>query len=389
MIAKGVPVRLPEFIQANLESILAEWETFARSIPPGAQMDQLALRDHAEAILQATALDMMSAQSSAQQSDKSQGRALASDQNVDLNSASEVHAIGRVLSGFDLIQVVSEYRALRASVIQLWRRSGPDSDLSDLDDLTRFNESIDQSLTKAVRGYTERVGRSRQMFLAILGHDLRNPLNSMTLSAELLAHSCQLDADCTEVAAQISTSATAMGRIISDLLDFTSTGLGATMPLSPSAMDLGLLGDEVIREMRAAHPNCELRFQATGDLAGAWDSARLRQLLSNLLGNAIQHGALDGPVALSLNGEGPEILLTVHNGGTPIPPDAVATIFDPLVRGASPELQKQSRPGSIGLGLYIAREVVTAHGGRISVTSSAPSGTAFTVHLPRHPRHGC
>jgi hypothetical protein len=140
---------------------------------------------------------------------------------------------------------------------------------------------------------------------------------------------------------------------------------------------------EVVEEMRAAYPARTVRCQARGEVSGEWDAARLRQVVSNLLGNAIQHGASDGPVDLSLRAEGSEVVLAVHNGGAPIPPDALATIFDPLVRGSSPELQRQRRPGSIGLGLYIAREVVTGHGGVIDVKSSEQAGTVFTVRLPR------
>ena len=179
-------MRLADFILANVEPILAEWEAFARGIWPGAKTDPLTLRDHAEDILRATARDMKSAQTTAQQSDKSKGEGDAGAGSESLDGASDVHAVGRVASGFDLLAVVAEYRALRASVIRLWRESSPDPDRRDLDDLTRFNESIDQSLTEAVRSYTERVDRSRQMFLAILGHDLRNPLNSVTMSAALL-----------------------------------------------------------------------------------------------------------------------------------------------------------------------------------------------------------
>jgi signal transduction histidine kinase len=133
------------------------------------------------------------------------------------------------------MEVMAEYRALRASVIRLWRESGPDPDLDDLDDLTRFNESIDQSAAEAVRSYIARVDRSRQMFLAILGHDLRNPLNSMLMSAELLSHeTAQVGVDPSETAAQIKTSAAAMGRMIGDLLDFTGAALGGAMPLKPA-----------------------------------------------------------------------------------------------------------------------------------------------------------
>jgi signal transduction histidine kinase len=375
-------MRLADFILGNTEAILAEWEVFARSTVAGATMDKLALRDHAEAILRATARDMVSAQTAAQQSAKSMGRDDAGEESVRLDGASEEHGVGRVGSGFDLAEVVSEYRALRASVIRLWRESGPDTDRRDLDDLTRFNESIDQSLTEAVLGYQRRINQSRQMFLAILGHDLRNPLHSMMMSGEALARSGQLDARHARMASQISASAAAMGGMINDLLDFTSTGLGVAIPLSPAAMDLGSLCREVVDETRAAQPERTLCFEASGDLTGEWDATRLRQVVSNLLGNAIQHGALDRPIALTASGEDADVVLAVRNEGPPIPPAAMVRLFDPLVRGAAPE-QQMRRPGSIGLGLYIAREVVTAHGGTVDVASSAEGGTVFTVRLPR------
>jgi signal transduction histidine kinase len=300
-----------------------------------------------------------------------------------------VHARGRVDSGFDMMEMVAEYRALRASVIRLWRESKPDPDRRDLDDITRFNESIDQSLTGAIESYTQRVDRSRQMFLAILGHDLRNPLNSITMSAHVLAGSGGLSDEDAELARGMSASAAAMARMISDLLDFTGAGLGAAMPLTTAATDLGTLCNEVLDEMRSAYPQRTLRCHARGDLSGQWDRARMRQVISNLLGNAIQHGTDDGPVELSIvaDGAGEEVVLAVHNGGEPIPAELVATIFDPLVRApSSAELQKQRRPGSIGLGLYIARAIVTAHGGSIDVTSSAQDGTVFTARLPRRAR---
>jgi signal transduction histidine kinase len=290
-----------------------------------------------------------------------------------------------VHSGFDLMTLVAEYRALRASVIRLWRESGPSPDLRDVEDLTRFNESIDQSLTEAVRSYTERVDRSRQMFLAILGHDLRNPLHSIMMSANALEAASPPDADASRKTSRISASVMAMAGMINDLLDFTSTGLGARIPLSPEAMDLKRLCQEVVEEMRAAHPTRTLRFQPPGgDLTGTWDAARLRQVVSNLLGNALQHGG-GGPVDLTVSAEDADVHVAVRNEGAPIPHDDLATIFDPLVRGSTPDSQNQRRPGSLGLGLYIAREVATAHGGSIDVASSAEAGTVFTVRLPRRP----
>jgi hypothetical protein len=179
-------MRLADFILANVEAILQEWEDFARSLAPGTEMEVLALRDDAEAILRACVRDMRTTQSGLQQTSKSKGHGGAGGTESDsLDDASSVHGVGRVGSGFNLNEVVSEYRALRASVLRLWQQSEPNCDHDDVSDITRFNEAIDQSLAKAVASYAHRVDQSRRMFLAILGHDLRNPLSCISMSAQL------------------------------------------------------------------------------------------------------------------------------------------------------------------------------------------------------------
>ncbi|MDP1798372.1 MAG: HAMP domain-containing sensor histidine kinase [Planctomycetaceae bacterium] len=375
-------MQLADFIVENVEPILVEWEAFARGITPGEKMDALALRDHAGEILLATVADMRSVQSSAERSARSRGHRRESD-GASLNGASEQHAIGRLGSGFDLLELVSEYRALRASVLRLWHESESPPHHRDIDDVTRFNESIDQSLAKAVSSYTKRVDQSRDLFLAILSHDLRNPLNSIAMSASLLPHLVQPATEAVHVASQISTDAQVMARMISDLLDYTRTRLGAGMPVSPTSMDLGTLCQELHNEFQSGHPKRHIDLHLEGDLRGRWDADRLRQVISNLLGNAIQHSPENAPVALTIRGETSDIVLTVFNGGPPIPPGELSKIFDPLVRGSSAEHPKANRPGSIGLGLYIAREIAESHGGTITVTSSQASGTSFTVRLPR------
>jgi signal transduction histidine kinase len=388
-------MRLAEFIVSNIEPILMEWEVFARGMTPGAKMDALALRDHAQDILLATVQDMKSSQSAAERSAKSRGHAHrggvpggdgAAASGAVLNGASDLHAIDRLGSGFDLMEVVAEYRALRASVLQLWRDSAPEAHVSDVDDVTRFNESIDQSVAKAVSSYTRRVDQARDLFLAILSHDLRNPLNSIAMSAELLRNvdARRPDADALGCASQISTNAQVMARMIGDLLDYTRTRLGAGMPVSPAPMDLESLCRELFDEFRTAHPNRVIRFHSDGSQTGDWDADRLRQAISNLLGNAVQHGAENAPIDLKLTGEASDVVVEVHNGGPPIPPGELPRIFEPLVRGSSAEHPRHNRPGSIGLGLYIAREVARSHGGKLDVTSSLEAGTAFTVRLPRH-----
>jgi signal transduction histidine kinase len=289
-------MRLPDFILANIDLLLLEWEHFAASLAPGAKMDALALRDHAEAVLRGCVRDMRATQSGSQQTSKSEGHGGAGGAASDaLDDASAVHGVGRVGSGFNLNEVVAEYRALRATVLRLWRRSVPAPDSNEFDDITRFNEAIDQSLARAVAGYMHRVDQSRRMFLAILGHDLRNPLNSISLSAQLASCQETVDATSSEALSQIETSVQAMSRLLQDLLDFATTGLGGRMPLVMAPVNLEALGREVLAELKAAHPGRTLHFDSSGgNLTCACDGARMRQVLSNLLGNALQHGAEGG-----------------------------------------------------------------------------------------------
>jgi signal transduction histidine kinase len=376
-------MRLADFIVANVEPILAEWEVFARGIGVGEQLTPTALRDHGEQILRATARDMATRQTPLQRDMKSKGESHHGQNSDALDGASDMHAMDRLGLGFDLAEVMSEYRALRASVLRLWDESEPQPHASDKDDLTRFNESIDQSLSKAVSSYTKRVNQARDMFLAILSHDLRNPLNAIAMRAQVV-RGIDLDPEeARESSRQIAQSVSVMERMIGDLLDYTRTRLGAGMPVTPAPMDLELLGRELYEEFSTSNPGRKISFQAHGDLQGFWDADRVRQAISNLLGNAIQHGAEDIPVTLSLRGEASDVFIVVHNGGEPIPQGELTRIFDPLIRGSSAEHPKRNRPGSIGMGLYIAREVVKSHGGRIDVASAKEGGTSFSIQMPR------
>jgi hypothetical protein len=378
-------MRLGDFILANVEPILEDWEHFARGLEPGSAMGVIALRDHAEDILRVTARDMTSSQTAEQQAEKSKGRGGGGTESAGLDRASNEHAIDRLRSGFSLIEVVSEYRALRASVLRLWGQSVRTADEADLQDLIRFNESIDQSLAEAVKSYTSRVDESRELFLATLGHDLRNPLNAIVVSSQLLTRSGQLDVENTGIASQMSGFAKVMTGMIHDLLDFTRTRLGGGMPVSATRTDLETICRDVLDEFRAAQPHRPLRFESVGDTSGEWDGARLRQVVSNLVANAIQYGGDATPVEVFARGEDSDVRLVVRNQGLPISSSALATIFDPFVR-APEEATKGRRSGGVGLGLYITKQIVVAHGGTIVVTSDHATGTVFTVRLPRHHR---
>ncbi|MGF1634533.1 MAG: ATP-binding protein, partial [Phycisphaerae bacterium] len=348
---------LADFIAENTEPILEAWEAFARSLLPGKAMTKLALRNDAGSILSATVRDMRAAQTVAEQVNKSMGLGGAGGEESDrLDHASVMHGVGRVGSGFDIMEVVAEYRALRATVLRLWRQSCPEPEATDLDDVTRFNEAMDQSMAQAVRSYTKRVDQSRHMFLAILSHDLRNPLNGIRMAAQFVSGTVSEDPDSAEALSIIEANVDAVTRLIGDLTDFASTGLGGGMPLTRGPVDLERICRETVRSFGLAHPRRTFRFDAAGDLAGDWDAARLRQVVSNLMGNAIQHGAIDGPVEVTAACEGPNVLLRVRNEGRPIPEELLTTIFDPLRRFATTDAAAR-QAGSIGLGLYIVREI--------------------------------
>jgi hypothetical protein len=283
-----------------------------------------------------------------------------------------------------LDQLVSEYRALRASVLRLWEETESDTK----GEVTRFNEAIDETLAESTAWYAEKMAQTREQFLAILSHELRNPLASIIVGATLLTKSESMDVKEVGVATRVLNSAGRMNRIVADLLDLTRTRLGSGIPVTPKPMDLTPVCQHAVEEFEGIHPDCQLQFESKGDLHGEWDSDRLSQVVSNLVANAMQYGCEDGPVSVVAQAHGGEVVLRVHNEGPPISEGAMKKIFEPMVR--QPTENGDKHPTGLGLGLYIAREVVTAHGGTIAVTSTRKGGTTFTVQIPRRlPKKGC
>lgn len=219
----------------------------------------------------------------------------------------------------------------------------------------------------------------REQFIAVLGHDLRNPLSSIMMSAGFLLVLPQEPRQKT-VLERILGSGERMSRLIGDILDFARGRLGGGMEIHPERVDVGALVGEVADEIAGAHPDRTVRIAPSG--AGeAWlDRSRVAQMLSNLVANAVEHGTPGEPVDISVTGDADRVALAVTNRGDPIPPEVVARLFEPYVRAN----RKGPRPG-LGLGLYIAAEIARAHGGAIRAESSAEDGTTFTVELPRSP----
>ena len=369
-------MRLTTFIEQNRERIIREWVRFASAeIDSTEGMSETERRDHAEMLLEAVVRDMETRQTKTEQADKAQGLT----EGGELAEVGQKHASQRLGAGFDLPQLVSEYRALRASILRLWAKEHGEEHV----EMTRFNEAIDESLTASVVRYTEMLEHTRDKFLAILGHDLRNPLHAIGMGAEVLTTPAGGDAETrAKVAARIRSSAERMNRMVKDLIDLTRTSLGDGIPVAPKAMDLTAVCESVVEELDASRPDAHVRFEARGDLTGTWDEDRLTQVVSNLVANALQHGRERSEVRVLAEGRDDTVVLEVHNEGTPIPKSALKQIFEPMVRDAN---DGDRNPSGLGLGLYIAREVVRAHGGTIGVTSSAEDGTTFSVELPRRP----
>ena len=376
-------MRLADFILASREPILAEWEAFARTCAPASgSMDIAALRDHAGEMLAVIAADLATPQGRLAQSEKSKGRAPAEDPTV--RTAAEEHGAGRAESGFTVEQMVAEYRALRASVIRLWTKAQGGLAADDAEDLIRFSEAIDQALAESVSQFTLDLEQAKETFLAVLGHDLRTPLGAIYSSAAFMLETGELEEPHRTLTARIAGSAKRSVTMVGDLLDFTRSRLGDGIPIVRAETSLGRVVRNVIDEISAAHPGRQIQGDTRGAQRGHWDAARLSLALTNLIGNAVQHGADGTTVTVEIRGEGEQVAVAVHNRGAVIPPERLDGIFNPIKARHAPRKAAAHGPtGSLGLGLYIAERIVSAHGGRIEAESSEADGTTFTVYLPQ------
>lgn len=371
-------MRLPQFILDNMETILAEWEAFATTmLPAAADMTPLALRDHAPHILKAVAKDLTTAQTRKEQAEKSKGRAPTAAGTPE--SAAQTHAVLRAHSGFDINQLVAEYRALRASVLRLWLDAGP-LDESGMEDVIRFNEAIDQAVAESVGYFHQQVERARNLLLGMLGHDMRTPLSSIVVTASYLA-TLNAGEQISRAAERLIRSGASIQALLDDLVDFNRSSLGLGLKVVPSDIDLAAEFAQEMEQLREAYDHRQIELVATGDNQGQWDAARLKQVLRNLVSNAVKYGSADTPIRVALLGEKTGVQLEVTNSGSTIDQSVRSRIFDPLRRGLAAG-DSQDAPEGLGLGLFIVREIVDAHGGEVDVRSGGGE-TTFVVRLPR------
>jgi signal transduction histidine kinase len=224
----------------------------------------------------------------------------------------------------------------------------------------------------------------RELMVAVLAHDLRNPLSTVRALSSTFARSDAVPERVRQGLAHVESASRRMDELIGTLLDFSGTRAGGSIPVARKPSDVSAVTLAVLEELREAMPGRRLTMDSVGDTSAVVDAARVAQVVSNLVGNALSHGSPSEDVRVTLDGSGPDVVLAVRNQGTTIPPTLLPVLFEPFRRGTG----ATSHPRGLGLGLYITREIVRAHEGTIAVESTDDRGTVFTVRLPRAPTAG-
>ena len=371
-------MRLADYIEENAERIVDAAEKFAtEQMPASMQLDSETLRDHLPQILAVITADLRDSQSEANELDKAEGRR---DTAPGTPSPAQLHGHLRAKAGFRIDQLVAEYRALRAAVLRIWAaRQSVDAVV--FEDMIRFNQAIDQAIAESVAHYATEAENWRQVFLGVLGHDLRGPLAAILLTSEVMAKMAS-DTPLSKQAERLIASGKRMSALLDDLLAHSRNSLGMGINITRSDADLR---EELALEvdmLRAAWPHARIEWDAPEQVEGSFDASRLREALTNLVNNAGKYGTEHAAIRVALRNDGDHVLLRVHNLGSTLRPETLMTLFDPLHRG--PTRAHADEACSLGLGLFVVQQVAKAHGGNVAVSSN-DAGTSFTMRLARRP----
>ena len=351
---------LSAFIRRSRDAIVAEWLGRVRLLPSARGLSLPALLNHVPQILDklADAIERGDTSSAA------------------LETLASEHAEERLQQQYGLDQVVTEYRILRRVILELHEEHLGSMALRSIP-LIALNEVIDSAIADSVQSYTRERELARDLFVGILGHDLRTPLSALALNAsQFRQRAAELPEWAPNLAARMAASAARMERMIDDLLDLARTRLGGGMALDSRPMDLRPVMAQAVGELATVHPERTIQCLATevpGDFRGEWDADRIAQIISILVANAVRHGA--DPIVVEPQDRGEHVVIEVRSGGF-IPAEAMPHLFKPLTTDST-----ASRDG-LGLGLYIVSEVAKAHGGAVSAESENDV-TRFRVALPR------
>lgn len=351
------------YLRGQVDSIQVAWEkaVLAR-LPLLQKLDRAALIDHLPEFLIALASWI-------------EGDEVTARRGFDL--LAEGHALQRLGHGIPLETLCIEYQVLRSVILSQLLILESSKHLRTM--LVRLDEGLDHAITEAVRRYSHRRDEIRERFVGILGHDLRNPLNAIVLASAQVASLPCSESKHTRMGVTIQRSADRMLRLIADVIDFAQAHLGEGIPSVPKRCDMGEICEEAAQELRLAHPGRQIRVEQIGDLRGHWDRDRVIQALSNLIGNAVQHGTDPITVVAEAMPDNLAVVTRVINRGATIAPEELAHIFDPFRRG-----HEGAKTTGLGLGLYIVQQIALSHGAQCSVTSRDGT-TTFEIHWPRVP----
>lgn len=219
------------------------------------------------------------------------------------------------------------------------------------------------------------------MVLAVLGHDLRSPLGAVLMAGDLILRQDDSGEKVKLLASQVCNSARRANNMVNDLLDLARCNLGTGIPVHLQQVELNSICRSVIDELRTAFPQARIVLEEDLPIIGQFDPERMAQVFSNLIGNALRHGDSTRPIHVSLVNQSGVPHASVHNSGEPIPEEVMPYLFKPEGRYSSYAEGDRSSSAGLGLGLFIAAEIIVSHGGRIEVESIAETGTTFEVIL--------
>lgn len=365
-------MRLATFLESAHAEILDEAVTFARTIPALAHTSEQALRDHLPEVLKAISTDLRTSQSRTEAIAKSHGDA----PHTSSQTPAETHGLMRAQDGIDIEQLVAEFRALRSSILRLWTDTHP-AQPNAIEDIIRFNEAIDQAVAESVKFYAEARERWREIFLGVLGHDLRGPLNTISLTAAILRQQGIAPVNQT---AMLTRAVARMKSLLDTLLEYSRSSLGVGMALKLEPVDLAVACSDELELQRAANPDSRIDYATQGSTEGTFDASWVREALGNLVSNAIKHGDSSESVCVRLEGDAACVRIVVENQGE-LPSDDTEKLFEPLRQGKSGSAKSDHT--HLGLGLFIVRQVARAHGGDVTGNCS-DRRVRFTMELPKH-----
>lgn len=374
--------RLTVLLQDHKEAVLQQWIDRSLADPHllkcrGLSLDDL--RDYVPMLL-----DELNDSLAASLEEGQPGG--ASGPEIGGGRAAREHVRHRFAEGYSLAEELRELAHVRAAIVNLCAQHGV---VLAGEEAQLVHSTLDEvMITSAVE--MEKIASAdlredialRELIIAILGHDLRNPLAAILFAVASLLKRDDIPEAIGKAHRRISRSAERMRRMVDDLLDTTRVRARGGLPIERKPTDLHAICEQIIEELELTYTDRTLEVELDGDGHGNWDPTRLGQLVSNLLGNALDYSSDKTPVRVVLRDQGATVMVTVHNFGPPIPPEVLPTIFNPFQRGDS-SFEVKRRTQGLGLGLFIVREIARAHGGTVEATSDATNGTTFTVTLPR------